>query len=82
MEVAKEGRKLFPFVPGRLYSTIDGTSNTVVWENEAKNTTELDKLWKKITAKEEWDSWHAKWDEYKEAETFEMWNLEHSQDGK
>jgi len=43
LTIAKEARRISK-IPGRLYSSIYGRFSTVVFENEAENTQELDKL--------------------------------------
>ncbi len=75
LEMAKEARRIGA-LPGRIYSSISGAGNMVVFENVAENTAELDKLWEELVANEEWAPFHARWDKVKEEKsTIEMWNL-------
>lgn len=76
LEMVKEARRRWPF-PGRLYSSIYGTFNTVVLDFDAENQAELDKYWEKTWADEEWGPFIAKWDELTvSGSTNELWNLE------
>jgi hypothetical protein len=79
LEMAKEGRKQWP-ISGRLYSSIYGTFHTVVFENEAENSAELDKYWEQVNATEEWDPFLAKWNELTVdgLSTNELWRLQDS----
>jgi hypothetical protein len=75
VELAKQARRRWS-IPGRLYSSIYGTFNTVVLDFEAENQAELDKYWEETFADEEWGAFLAKWDALHVAgDTNELWNL-------
>ena len=79
LEMAKEGRSQWP-ISGRLYSSIYGKFNTVVFENEAENSAELDKYWEQVNASEEWGPLLVKWNELtvNGLSTNELWRLQDS----
>jgi len=78
LELFKEGRKnIWSFFSCRIYSCNYGPINTLVIDNEFKDRAEMDKLWEKLAAKEEWPQFVAKMNEFTtEQGTHTLWTIE------
>ena len=75
LEIAKGARKRWPF-PGRLYSSIYGNFDQIVFDFDAENQAELDKYWEEATSSEEWGPMIAEWNKLiVPGSPNELWNL-------
>jgi hypothetical protein len=78
LELLKDGRKnIWPFFTCRIYSCNYGPFNTLVIDNEFKDMADLEKKWKKLSAKKKFSVFFDKWDKVTtEQGSHTLWTVE------